>query len=133
MATAAWPLQVAIVGKLDGDEKLAALVSGVYDEPPEKAQHPYITVGNITEVPDDAHDRQGLNATVTLHIWSRYRGFKEALEVLGHLDRVLDRQPIVVPGWTNVSIAREWHDTMRDPDPEIRHIPVRYRVWLEQE
>lgn len=130
MATAAWDLQVAVRAKLLADTDLMAAVTGVYDDVPGDAVHPYITVGDATEVPDDAHDRQGLTSTLTLHIWSKYRGFSEALKILGHLDRVLDRKPLTVAGWTDISIAREWHQTMRDPDPLIRHVPVRFRVWL---
>lgn len=133
MTTAAWPLQEAIVGKIDGDEQLAALISGVYDHTPETARYPYVTVGLITEVPDNAHATPGVHSTVTLHIWSKYRGAKQALQILGHLDRLLDRKPLTVQGFRDVSIAHEWHETMRDPDPDIRHIPVRFRVWLTKE
>lgn len=133
MTTAALPLQTAVRAKLLADAALMDVIHGVHDEVPENAPFPYVVIGDVTEVPDDAHDRQGLTTTITLHIWSRYRGFKEALEILVHVDRVLDRQPLAVDGFEDVSIAREWHQTLRDPDPEIRHIPVRFRAWLTEE
>lgn len=134
MATAAWPLQVAFRSRMLADAGLTGVIAQrVYDEVPGDAAFPYVTVGDVVEVPDDAHDRQGLTATLTLHIWSRYRGYAEALMILGHLDRLFDRQPLAVDGFTDVSIAREWHQTLRDPDPQIRHVPVRFRAWLTKE
>ena len=50
-----------------------------------------------------------------------------------HLDRLLDRQPLAVPGFEVVAFFREHHRVVRDPDPTIRHCPVRYRVWLNKE
>ncbi|WP_116048606.1 DUF3168 domain-containing protein [Amycolatopsis palatopharyngis] len=133
MATAAWPVQVAMRAKLLSDPQLLEVVSGVFDYVDGTATFPYLTVGQATEVPDDAHDAQGLAVTVTIHVWSKYKGFAEALAILGHVDRLLDRQPLAVAGFTDVSVAREFHETLRDPDPQIRHIPVRFRIWLTKE
>lgn len=132
MSVAAWALQTAVYARLNGDATLMGLVSGVYDEVPAAVGMPYLTLGETVEIPDDAHDRQGLESTLTLHIWSRYRGFAEAVEVLAACDRLLDRAPLTVDGFTDVSVAHEWHQTMRDPDPDVRHLPVRYRVWLTE-
>jgi hypothetical protein len=132
VATAAWPLQVAIYTRLTGDAELGA-TAGVFDEVPESAPYPHVAFGTFVETPMDAHDQQGLQVDVTLHIWSKYRGYAECAEILGHLDRLLDRQPLVVEGFTKVSVARDWHQFLRDPDPDIRHCPVRFRVWLAKE
>ncbi len=130
MTAALWPLQQAVYAKLTGDAPLMALVSGVYDEVPEAAVHPYVSLGSITELVDDAHNQRGLEASVVLHVWSKYRGFKEAATILAALDAALDRQPLVVDGFTDISIAHQQHQELRDPDPDIRHINVSYRVWL---
>lgn len=132
MATAALPLQEAIYTTLTADDALTAL-AGVYDEPPEPAPYPHVVIGEIQENRLDAHDQQGLETEVTLHIWSKYRGYRELQRILTHLDRLLDRQALLVEGFTKVSIARDWHQMMRDSDPDIRHCPVRYRVWLAKE
>lgn len=137
MAVSALALQTAIYDKLTADSALMAKVSGVYDEVPENAIFPYIRVGQVFEVNEDSHSNQGLRSKPTLQIWSAYRGFKEALEILTEVDRVLDRQPLTVPGFKHVSIAREFHQALIDVDRErkvlrLRHIPVRYRVWLTE-
>ncbi|MFZ3494624.1 DUF3168 domain-containing protein [Streptomyces sp. 5.8] len=130
MTTALWPLQVAVYSQLTGHATLMGLVSGVYDEVPEDAPFPYLTIGSITERADDAHNQRGLAAQITLDVWSRYRGWAEAAQILDAADTVLDRQPLTVAGYQDVSIAHDAHTLLRDPDPAIRHISVTYRVWL---
>ena len=130
MTAALWPLQQAVYAKLTGHAPLMALVTGVYDEVPEPVAHPYVSLGSITETVDDAHNQRGLEAAVVLHVWSKYRGFKEAATILAALDAALDRQPLTVAGFTDVSVAHQAHTELRDPDPDIRHINVSYRVLL---
>lgn len=130
MASALWPLQVAIVAKLRASTALMALIKGIYDEPPKGAKLPYVTVGPLFELPADAHNQRGLDDIVTLHVWSDYKGNKEPAEIFAALDAALDRQPLTVAGWTDVSIALDEAHTTSDPDPDIRHIIATYRVWL---
>lgn len=130
MTTALWPLQIAVVSKARAHAPLTALVTGVFDEVPEDQPHPYVTLGSITETVDDAHNQRGLEAQVQMDIWSAYDGYKEAADILAALDDALDRQALTVTGFTDVSIAHQQHTELRDPDPDIRHINVSYRVWL---
>ncbi|MFC4494067.1 DUF3168 domain-containing protein [Streptomyces ovatisporus] len=130
MATALWPLQKAVITALKGDSAFMSLVTGVYDRVPSDRPLPYVTLGSITEHASDSHTDRGLDSYLVLHIWSEYEGNKEAAQILEALDAVLDRQTLPVIGWQNVSIAFESADTVGDPNPDIRHINVRYRVWL---
>jgi len=130
MATAVRPLQTAVYGKLTGHAPLVALVSGVYDEVPEGTAYPYVSFGSIIETASDAHDRQGLETFLTLHVWSDYPGNGEAADIFAALDAALDRQPLSVSGFTDVSIAHVSHEFVKDPDPAIRHVNAQYRVWL---
>ncbi|MDX3507368.1 DUF3168 domain-containing protein [Streptomyces caniscabiei] len=130
MTTALWPLQLALVQQLRAAAPLTALVTGVFDEVPEDTAHPYVTVGSITETVADGHNQRGLDAQVELHVWSRYPGYREAADILAALDAALDRQALTVSGFKDVSVAHQQHTELRDPDPDIRHINVSYRVWL---
>ncbi|MGW7598116.1 DUF3168 domain-containing protein [Streptomyces antimycoticus] len=133
MSTALWPLQKAVYAALTADTALMALVSGVYDEVPEGSAYPYVSIGSITELVDDAHNQRGLSTNVVLHVWSTQLGFREAAEVFAAVDAVLDRRPLTVEGYRDVSVAHQQHQELRDPDPEIRHINVTYRVWMTKE
>ncbi|WP_223772947.1 DUF3168 domain-containing protein [Streptomyces sp. 135] len=130
MATALRPLQTAIYAKATASSALMSRISGLYDEVPEPAAFPYVSFGSITETRDDAHDHQGLDVVVTLDIWSKAPGFGQAYDVFAALDAALDRVPLAVAGFTDVSIRHEQHEAMRDPDPDVRHISAQYRVTL---
>lgn len=133
MATAAWPLQVAIIQKLRDSDTLTGLVTGIYDDVPNSAPFPYVSLGSVVEFEEDSHTQRGLNVSAVLHIWSSYPGNKEAAEILAAVCDALDRQPLIVPGWTDVSIAMNQANTSSDPNPDIRHMNVTFRVWLTKE
>lgn len=133
MATALRPLQTAIYAKLTASADLLALVSGVYDEVPEPTPYPYVSFGSFTEVPDDTHDAQGLDVMVTLHVWSKAPGFAQSYDIFAALDAALDRVPLTVAGFRDVSIVHDNHQAMKDPEPGVRHINVQYRVRLTRD
>lgn len=127
------PLQTALYQRLTGDTALMADVTGVYDHVPEGAGFPYLVLGEATATPQGALDRYGRRSTVTLHVWSAYRGYFEALGVVDHLLRLLERQPLAVSGHATVAVRHEQTVTMRDPDADLRHVAVRFAVETEHE
>jgi peptidoglycan/xylan/chitin deacetylase (PgdA/CDA1 family) len=127
-----WAIQVAVRDALLDDNDIAQAVTGVYDYVPETAAMPYITVGEATETSDNTHNTFGHQTTVTLHIWTRQRGHKQGLELLQQVKKVLDRQPLDIDGRHTVLIRHEFTQTLRDPDPEVRHIPARFRVITQE-
>lgn len=127
MSTAAEPLGRALFERLNG-----AVAVDVYDHVPEPAEYPYVLLGDIGEAPSEAHDRGGVEATVTVHVYTRYRGYQQGAQILARVHQLLHRQPLAVAGHRNVSVAQQQYQHMRDPDPEIRHAWARYRIWLEE-
>jgi len=130
VATAVRPLQTAIFQKLTASTDLMSRITGVFDEVQETVACPYVSIGPITETPDDAHDRQGLDALVVIHVWSTFPGNGEAADIFAAVDAVLDRRPLTITGWTDVSIKHEQHQVLKDPDPDVRHIFAQYRVRM---
>lgn len=126
-----WPIQVGIRAALVADGTLDGRITGVFDHVPEKQAYPYVVVGEATETPLGAHDRFGARATVTLHIWSTYHGFQEALQVRADLMRLLDHQPIDVGDHDLVAVRHAQTVTMRDPDADLRHVAVRFAIETE--
>lgn len=136
------PIQQAFYDRMVGDETLIGLLwhqidddvlTGVYDQPPEEAQHPYVDLGQGIETPRNTLAEAGAEAVQTLHVWSRQRNFAEGLQIVGRLRELFDHQPLTVAGHHLVSVRHEMTQTLRDPDPEIRHLPVRFRITTEQE
>src|SRR5690606_40268145 len=94
---------------------------------------PIFTIGEATSVPFRTMSRFGEECTVTLHIWSRYKGFKEALEILDDLNRLLADQDLSVAGYDTAACFYEFSETLRDPDGKTRHVPVRYRIIVQKQ
>lgn len=130
--SAFWPLQVAVRQRLLADPILMAKIKGVFDSVPNDQAFPYVTIGDVTSSPYRTFDRFGEECTITLHIWSRYNGFKEAAEILDDLNRILADTVFSVPGWDMEACYYNFSETLRDPDGITRHIPVRYRVRLSK-
>lgn len=128
--SAFWQIQVAVRERLLANSALMSKITGVFDAVPENQAFPYVTIGDVTSIPYRTFDGFGEECTITLHIWSRYNGFREAAEILDHLNRILADTGFSVPGWEMEGCYYEFSETIRDPDGITRHIPVRYRVRL---
>lgn len=126
------PIQGAVYDVLSGDATLAGLVEGVFDEVPEGTPYPYVTIGEALEQPDNSHDRFGRQTVLTLHVWTDTRGFSKATEITSRLVALLDHQPLTITGHHHVVTRYEFAQTLRDPEPHVRHIPIRFRVLTEQ-
>lgn len=129
----AFPIQEAVYQRLTGDTPLMNQVTGVFDHVPENIDHPYVVIGEAIETPDNSHTEFGRETVITLHVWSKFRGMSEALKVVRRIIDLLDHQPLVVEDHHHVATRYEFSQTLRDPNPDLRHIPVRFRVTTEKE
>jgi hypothetical protein len=128
------PVQQAIYTLLTGNAALMDTISGVFDYPPEDDVYPYVTIGEAIETPDNSHDRFGRETVITLHVWSQYRGFAQALAIGAKITALLDHQPLTITGLDHIVTRHEFSQTLTDPEPpgDIRHVVLRYRVVTEQ-
>lgn len=105
----------------------------VYDAVPEEsAKFPYVVVGEDTHIPFDTDDSSGAESTVTLHVWSQYRGSKEAKDIQGLIYQALHRYELPVNGYQLVTIDFEYSDVVLDADGKTRHGICRYRSLVEK-
>ena len=123
------PLQRALFVLLD-----AELSVPVVDFVTEDTPRPYVVLGECTEVPDNDHGGYGSQTTHTLHAWTESEGFTDGLAIIDEITRLLDhrRDALELDGHRVVAIRHEMTRTLRDPRPELRHIPVTYRITTEQ-
>ncbi|WP_030744450.1 DUF3168 domain-containing protein [Streptomyces sp. NRRL F-5135] len=128
------PVQRAVYGKLTGDAPLMAAISGVYDYTPEDIPYPFVVIGEAIETPDNRHGGFGRQTVITLHVWSRYRGYAQALAIGARITALLDHQPLTIAGQAHIVTRFEFSQTLTDPEPpgDIRHLVLRYRVLTEQ-
>mgnify|MGYP001301197254 CR=1 FL=1 len=129
------PVQAAIYDVLVADEDLSEMVVGVFDgEAPEGTPRPYILIGDAFEVPDNAHGVFGRQTVTTLHVWSDYRGWREATAIVDRVCALLDHQPLTIPGHQHIVTRFEFSQTLIDADrPDLRHVPVRFRILTSRE
>lgn len=133
MSSSLKAIQQAIYERLTADTVLMGKITGVFDEVPQNQPFPYVTIGDMTSTPWRTMSRFGEEVTITLHIWSQQKGFREAYEILDDLNRLLADQVIPVLGWDVAACWYEFSDTIRDPDGVTKHIPVRYRMQVQKQ
>lgn len=133
MASASFALQKALFAKLTGDAGMLALLGGprVYDEVPLRAEFPFVTFGQTIERDWSTGTEPGQEHTITLHVWSRGRGRKEADEILSAAGTALHDQALTLTGYRLVNLRHEFTDARRDTDGETFHGLSRYRAVTE--
>lgn len=142
------PVQRAIVARLRADAGLAALltsakgitpaVPAVVDQPAEGQAKPYIRVGDHLSIPDNDHTSFGREVTETLHIWTQTRSSKPGQDIADIVTALLDHQVeamsalLAADGHKCVTIRQEFDQALEDPDPQIRHHVLRFRIQTKQ-
>lgn len=144
----ATPIQRAIVARLRADTTLAGLlapavgvtpaVPAVVDQPAEGQSKPYIRVGDHLSIPDNCHTSMGREVTEAIHIWTKTRTNKDGQDIADAVTASLDHQVaafsalLEVDGHRCVTIRQEFDQALEDPDPQIRHHVLRFRIQTEQ-
>lgn len=102
-----------------------------YDEPPPDAAFPYATLGRVETRTAEASASEASEHVVTLHVWSRYGGRAEALDVLAALRTALHDQPLSVEGCRLVFLFAQFTDVFRSGDGRTTHGVLRLRALTE--
>jgi hypothetical protein len=141
-------VQRAFVTGLRADATIASLlasaqgitpaVPAVVDQPAEGQLFPYIRVGDHLSIPDDDLGSFGRDVTETLHVWTKTRGngpgqtISDRVAAMYHR-RVAYMTGLLVPsGHYCVRISLDFDQALTDPDPQIRHHVLRFRVVTAQ-
>jgi hypothetical protein len=125
--------QRAIYERLAGDYDVTSLVQAVYDHVPQDAAFPYVVIGDSTEAQWDTDDSTGTEATVTIHVWSRFRGRSETKLIQDAIYQSLHRYDLPIDGVHTVTVEWEYAESFLDPDGLTRHGVQRFRIISENE
>ena len=83
-------IQEAVFARLVADDRLAARLTGIYDEPPSRARYPYLTMA-ATRTDDAAlKDRAGLTLTFELNLWSDEPSQMESKDLMADVSACLN-------------------------------------------
>lgn len=124
-------IQQAVYELLSSDSDLSAKVSGVFDAHPDPQKFPYITLADGYSNQYTAFEHMGEEVFFNVHIWSRYKGFKEAQEISADVNRLLAHQHIAVDEYGEVASFFDSSETLRDIDGLTRHLILRYRFLIQ--
>lgn len=141
MKAAVNPLQVAVYTLLTTDtgagglfETGSEMVNAVYDDGavPEGVTYPYITLGDNQSLFWGAFAQDGEDIEMTLHIWTRERGFKDAGEILSRLNELLGDATLTVSGYQLARSNFERYSRVNDPEEGVQHVAVAYQVLMQE-
>ena len=130
-------LRAAVHDALTADAALTGLLGGakVYDEVPQAAVLPYVSLGEARLTDFSAGGEPGQQTThehaLTLHAWSRQGGHKEAHLIAGALLQALDDAPLTLADHRLVNFRFATADIRRESDGRTYHALIRFRAVTE--
>ena len=97
-------VQTAIYQQVTANSPIMAMVSGIYDHPPEATAYPYIAIGDMAANDLSNLGLTGAEYTLNLHVWSREAGHKQTADILNALYGLLNNGNLTVSGHNFVSM-----------------------------
>jgi len=131
MSIHSWELQKTVFSALDGasiTDYAGNAITGVFDDVPENTAYPYIRVGEETAIDSSAKDKDIFEHTLTIHIWSQYRGNRDIKEIMKQVHDVLHDSSLSVSGASMVNMRQEFQTTLLEGDGITRHGVMRFRA-----
>lgn len=130
-ANATLAMQGAMIARLQS--LVPDKVKGIWDwipesQDPEGTVYPYISIGDLS---GSRWKPTGWQGTYTFHIFSEFRGYEEAIAIMGAMIDAFESEPLSIDGVDVVFCEYENHHTLRDPDGLTRHVPVIFKVWMQ--
>ena len=123
-------VQKAIFSTLSDDSTLDSLIGNnkIYDDVPQGTDYPYVQIGEETTIDAGLKDKDAQEYTLTVHIWSRYRGNKETKEIAERIYTLLHNSAISVTGASLANIRNEFFTVLVEDDGLTRHGVMRFRA-----
>ena len=126
-------LQKAIFGALAATGALAAMVgTRDFDHAPANAAFPYITFGRTSVYDWSTGTESGTEQLFTLHVWSKAKGKKEALEIMELARGTLHDAALELEGHKLVNLRLEFSEARYDDRNEAHHGLLRFRAVVEE-
>lgn len=103
----------------------------LYDYTPEDPVYPYLTYGTVRSEDRSGDGVEILSHTVTLHVWSRYTGRAEILDLLANLSDRLENIPSAQDGHHIAGLNVIYTDVFRARDSRTQHGLIRLSIQTE--
>lgn len=131
-------IQETLLSRLRADSNITSVVAGIYDNVPQPDRNddvkfPYIVLGDDILNEWDTDTENGVDASVSIHVWSRYRGRKEVKRIQGLIYNCLHETDFIDNGFIFVNIIQEQSQSFMDPDGLTRHGIQTFRILVQRE
>lgn len=103
----------------------------VYDVPPPSPEFPYVTLGEGRVNDWSTATETGEEHLVTLHVWSRQGGHREAHEIADLVQQALHDAPLELDGYRLVNLRASGAEIRREAGGRTHHALVRLRAVIE--
>lgn len=101
----------------------------LYDAAPEDPLFPYLTYGDVKIENQGGDDVDVVLQKLSLHVWSRYQGRSEVLEILATIISALESAPLSLDSGTSLIATLPYTDVLRAPDGRTMHGVVRVHLY----
>jgi hypothetical protein len=134
MTAPAAELQRAIFEALGSDAALLAALGGarIYDHAPATVAFPYITFGRTSIYDWSTGTESGTEQLFTLHVWSKAKGKKEALDIMELASARLRDASLDLGDHRLVNLRQEFSEARYDEDQTVHHGLLRFRAVIEE-
>ncbi|PHR60846.1 MAG: hypothetical protein COA47_06455 [Robiginitomaculum sp.] len=127
-------LQEAVFSHLQQDTNVQnALGSPVrlYDDPPSSPMYPFVSFGRHQFRPLDGDQAALIEQELSLHVWSRYSGKTEGLQVLQALREAVQSIPASMDDHVLIDLRVVFADTLRAKDGRVFQSILRLRALTQ--
>jgi hypothetical protein len=132
MSDASIELQGSLVTLIKADAGLTAIIAGrIYDNVPNGAAFPYLTIGNVQVLPDTAQEYDGSDIVFTIDGWSLTVGQVQIKQLGKALSAALLAATMTLVGYRVIEVISEQTQYLIDPDGQTKHGVFVYRARTE--
>lgn len=112
---------------------LVAALGGprVYDEVPRAVAAPYVAFAEATARENGTSSDRGHLVEMTLHVWSKQGGSREALALGDLVSDALDDTLLTLEGHRMVTCRLAITEARRMPDKDLTRVALRFRISTE--
>ena len=131
MTVHSWELQKTVFSALNSGnitDYESAAITGVFDDVPQGTAYPYIVVGEETAIDVSSKDKDIFEHTLTVHVWSQYRGRRDIKVIMKQVHDILHDSSLTVSGGSMVNMRQEFQTTLLEGDGITRHGVIRFRA-----
>ena len=125
-----WDVQTAIFSALTSHTPLTALAQ-IFDDVPENTGFPYVAIGEMDGRVHTTQTQSGFDITLSIHSFSRYRGFKELRLIMAEIFSALHNANPAISGQTAVLCQFLSSSTTLEDAGKTRHGIQKFQIITE--